>query len=125
MTMSVLLSRSATTPPHPEEARSAVSKGGDNLGVATLRDASLRDAPQGEVGREPRHFSAGRGEVSPWNSGQEASDADAICILPVRIGLEFGGTPETCRCSSRGGGWPEILDAQASNADAIGIYPVQ
>src|SRR5829696_3072185 len=39
-----------TARPHPEEARSAVSKGGQPaLPLPTLRDASLRDAPQGEV----------------------------------------------------------------------------
>ena len=37
--------------PHPEEARSAVSKGRLRTPrlLPTLRDASLRDAPQGEV----------------------------------------------------------------------------
>ena len=35
-------------PPHPEEARTAVSKDGRPLIGLTLRDASLRDAPQHE-----------------------------------------------------------------------------
>jgi hypothetical protein len=42
--------RAAPARPHPEEARSAISKGGQRQGrLPILRDASLRDAPQDEV----------------------------------------------------------------------------
>src|SRR5450756_3116784 len=83
--------------PHPEEARSAVSKDGHNTGACAIRrDASLRDAPQDEVG-----------------DGFTASEEPRACAASRRMRSEIhsqplnrsGACPARARRGTTGSGW--------------------